>query len=42
LLCFHREVLYPPPLALYCLASIWALRADHWPGRPPLPPDLID
>jgi len=33
---------YPPPLALYCLATIWAFLPDHWPGLPPLPPALTD
>ena len=36
---FHD--LYPPPAFLYAVANICALRADHWPGLPPLPPALI-
>ena len=34
-------VRYPPPAALYFCASIWALRALHWPGFPPLLPAWI-
>ena len=36
--CHH---LYPPPAALYALASIWAFLADHCPGLPPFEPALI-
>jgi len=33
--------LYPPPCRLYSAARNCALRADHCPGRPPLPPALM-
>ena len=36
-----RHYLYPPPAALYALASIWAFLADHCPGLPPFEPALI-